>query len=78
MRFIYQPDGGATYMTADGDFLDLIAFNFYGTHDDTTLLLYASNQDLALVDQPFEAGRTIILPARQTSSAPPAQIQLWD
>lgn len=77
MRFTYQPDGGAIYFTSDGDFLDLIAFNFYGTHDGTTVLLYEANRDIALVDQPFVAGLTITLPPRAEPEAP-AQIQLWE
>lgn len=77
MRFIYQPDGGAIYKTSDGDFLDLIAFNFYGTHDGTTVLLYEHNRDIALVDQPFEAGMEVYLPPRAAPPAP-SQIELWE
>lgn len=77
MRFNYQPDGGATYFTSDGDFLDLIAFNFYGAHDNNTVLLYENNRDLALVDQPYQAGRTIYLPPRIETATPVSQIELW-
>jgi len=78
MQFAFQADGGATYRTADGDVLDLVAFTFYGTHEGTTQLLYESNRDIALIDQPFQAGLTIYLPPRAAPPLPPAQIELWD
>ncbi len=77
MLFTYLPNGGARYVTSQGDVLDLIAFNFYGTHDGTTEALYNANRDLALVPQPFAEGRTIYLPPPATPK-PKAQVQLWD
>jgi phage tail protein X len=77
MRFTYLPNGGASYVTSQGDVLDLIAFNFYGTHAGTTEQLYAANRDLALVPQPYTEGRTILLPPPAPQKAK-AQIQLWD
>jgi phage tail protein X len=77
MRFTYLPNGGASYVTSQGDVLDLIAFNFYGTHERTTELLYEANRDLALVPQPYIEGRTILLPPPPPQKAA-TQIQLWD
>jgi len=77
MQFSYQPDGGATYRTSDGDVLDMIAFNFYGAHDGTTALLYESNTGLAAVPQPYQAGLLIFLPPKAPVQTP-TQIQLWE
>ncbi len=77
MQFTSQPGGGARYVTSQGDCLDLIAFNYYGTHEGTTELLYEANRELASVAQPFEAGVAIVLPAAAVRPAKP-QIQLWD
>ncbi|MBN9308350.1 MAG: tail protein X [Devosia sp.] len=77
MRFTYLPSGGASYVTSQGDVLDLIAFNFYGDHPGNTERLYAANRDLALVPQPYAAGITILLPP-PAPRKPAAQIQLWD
>ena len=77
MKFDYQPDGGATYTTSEGDCLDLVAYHFYGTHEGTTVLLYQSNRDIALIEQPYPAGVQIYLPPRVVPKAP-TQIQLWE
>lgn len=77
MRFTYLPSGGASYVTSQGDVLDLIAFSFYGTHERTTEALYNANRDLALVPQPYEEGLIILLPP-PVAQKPKAQIQLWD
>lgn len=78
MKFTYQPDGSATYKTMDGDVLDQIAFRFYGTHEETTVLLYENNRDLAKVEQPFAAGIVIKLPPKPSAPVQTGQIKLWD
>lgn len=77
MKFTYLPGGGAEYTTVDGDVVDLIAFNFYGTQEGTTEAVLEANPGLAAIEQPLRAGLTIVLPPVATKK-PTSQIELWD
>ncbi|MBO6755767.1 MAG: tail protein X [Roseibium sp.] len=75
MQFDISPSGVATYVTAENDMVDLIAWNYYGRH--ATVAVLDANPGLAEHGPHLPAGLTITLP--QLPSEPPAPtISLWD
>ena len=51
------------YYTTEGDRLDQIVFNYYGTLTPALLsAVYRANQNIADHPEPFEAGIKILLP----------------
>lgn len=67
-----------TYITSQGDELDLICFRYYGRTQGTVEVVLEANRDLANLMPYFEEGVVITLP----DIAAPAQvnraIRLWD
>ena len=78
MKFEVADDGSARYSTADGDILDLIAFNFYGSNDGTTEFVLNANPGLAALGSVYDAGVRIILPHRPRLETAKPQISLRD
>lgn len=67
-----------SYVTSQGDELDLICFNYYGRTRGTVEVVLEANRDLADKMPFFEEGLTIVLPDI-TAEAPatPTAIRLW-
>lgn len=76
MKFTELSDGTAQYTTSNGDMVDQIAFNRYGTHEGTTVLVYEQNPGLVEHGLILPEGLTIILPEFVQPEAKP-QINLW-
>jgi phage tail protein X len=51
-----------TYITKDGDVLDLICWKYYGSTNGTVEKVLEANRHLANLDAVFTAGVKIILP----------------
>lgn len=67
------------YVTAQGDVLDRICFNRYGTEQGTVELALAANPGLAARGAILPPGLTIILPPLPERQARRAQaVRLWD
>lgn len=64
------------YRTAEGDMVDLIAFNRFGTSAGMTERILDANPGLAL-DQVLEAGRVILIPVPEVKERKTAR-RLWD
>ena len=68
----------AFYRSADGDMVDLICFDYYGTHDGGVVeAVYAHNRDLATYPAKLPAGVLIELLDRPPAT-PVATRRLWD
>lgn len=78
MKFNVGPDGVSTYTTVDGDAVDQIAFNFYGTHAGTAEAVLEFNPGLAALLPVLPAGVTVRMPAITAAVEPIPQIFLWD
>ena len=70
-------DGDRSYVTKDGDALDLIAFLEYGTSKGATEMLMRYNYRIADKAHPMTAGTTVLLP-EYTPPKEDALIRLWD
>lgn len=69
----------AKYVTAQGDVLDRICFNRYGTENGTVELVLAANPGLAAHGAVLDHGVTIILPPAPEQRPRRAQtVRLWD
>lgn len=66
-----------TYTTSDGDTVDLIAFNRFGTSTGTTEAIYAANLYLADLGPVLPAGVQIQIPVPLAQPVATSQ-RLWD
>jgi phage tail protein X len=64
------------YITSEGDMVDAIAYEYYGTHTGTTVAIYEANPGLVDHGPQLPAGLTITLPDLPTPE--PIQIRLYD
>jgi phage tail protein X len=70
----------ATYITKDGDMVDLICFRHYGRTADVTEAVLTANPGLAERGPVLDAGVSIVLPDFGTPKKQPAEketIRLW-
>lgn len=66
------------YITSDGDMVDQIAWNYYGTRDGlVTEQLLDANKGLADLGPLLPAGITVVLPDL-TLPATQQEVRLWD
>lgn len=66
------------YITSDGDTVDQIAWNYYGTRDGLVVeQLLDANNGLADLGPALPAGVTIVLP-EMTLPATQEGVRLWD
>ncbi len=65
-----------TYITKDGDVLDLICWKYYGSTSGTVEKVLEANRHLANLDAVFAAGIKIILPDL-TKTEEEKSIKLW-
>ena len=65
-----------TYITKDGDVLDLICWKYYGSTNGTIEKVLEANRHLANLDAVFAAGIKIILPDL-TKAEEEKSVKLW-
>lgn len=65
-----------TCRTSDGDLLDTICHNYYGSLAGVVEAVLDANQGLADEEQPFRAGVVIVLP--DLESPVTEEVTLWD
>jgi phage tail protein X len=71
--------GPATYVTGQGEMVDLICANFYGLDVDAAEAVYAANPGLADLGPLLPQNTTLTLPAIAAAAAPRiATIQLFE
>ena len=76
-KYIENADGSSTYVTAEDDMVDEIAFDFYGHHQRTAEAIYDANPSLSEQPMHLPAGITIRLPVITVADPVTEQVQLW-
>lgn len=66
------------YETRDGDVLDLICHNHYGSEIGTTEIVLEQNRGLSSYGSTLPAGLTIELPDLTSPTVVTEQVNLWD
>jgi phage tail protein X len=70
----------ARYVTAEGDMVDLVVLDYYGSRKGTTELVLEANKGLELHPPILPAGVEILLPDIdiQTVKTTSKRLKLWD
>lgn len=69
----------STYVTAQGDMVDSMAWRFYGSVEGPTEAIFAANPGLSSQPPMLPENLTIVLPSLPSVTAAPKQtVNLWD
>lgn len=77
-RVVTNTDGSLSYVCAEGDMVDAIAFALYGEHGKNTSAIYALNRGLAEQGFRLAAGTVIKLPEASAPLETTQSVTLWD